>query len=84
MNSFFPYLKKADWTGRLKRNAYPILSVLILGVYLWACAAALLFVVNNVRRAFELNEEAARGQVTTFDLSSLEKIGPRFHIDIKD
>ena len=81
MKSPFPYLKKADWTGRLKRNAYPILSVLILGVYFWMCAAALFFVVNNVRRAFELNEEAARSQVTTFDLPSLEKVKLRFHIE---
>ncbi len=60
------------------KNIYMFASVLLLCFYVWATAAALYFIVENIRRAFDVNQAMVQSQIVTFDRASYEQAAKRF------
>ncbi|MBI1755108.1 hypothetical protein HY250_04830 [Candidatus Azambacteria bacterium] len=80
MNASLEQLKKISWIEMLKRNTYTVASVVILCAWIYVSATAILFVVGNIRAAFNIDERAAESQVIMFDIEGYEKIAKRFNL----
>ncbi len=73
-----PQIQQVSWTRVVKKNAYPMLSVVVLLVYFYAAFFAVSFLVINIRAAFTVNNTQANKQVVNFNLEDYEKIAKRF------
>ncbi len=74
----FKKIKGINWVLLLKQNKYSFISVLMLAFYFYATFFAIVFIVKNVRRAFDIDEQAAERTVTTFDTEGYAQIARRF------
>jgi len=74
-------IKQIDWKKVVKKNKYSIISVLMFAVYFYITIAAIVFLVENVRLAFSVDENFVESQIVNFNLTRYEEISERFNLE---
>lgn len=74
----FKIFGQIDWKNALKKNKYPLVSLLICLAYFYATFSAISFIVQKIRLAFATDQNAVNSRVIIFDIQNYDKISKRF------